>query len=532
MSILANRDVSNTHVGAFLILLSLIAALFFSGPEFWLLSLSLISLLIWGCMVALRLRTTAARIPLTALTLSLTLFWIWLAFSTAWSKVPTVSFIQFWWISAFPLAFWAYTIDSERNGVWEYAAKGVLIIALLLAFFSICQFFALHEPARSLFITRNSHAAFLNLVALPGAAYLLIGLTERKYSRGGILLLALALYVIFFSISLTTSRGATLSLSIAMLWLVVASMKSVQKRGVLTLLAILFAAFATAHLIHLIGFHIDSRPSLFEAHDRIIIWERAWQMLRDSPWYGIGLGVYFLAWPPYRNPADGSSGFFVHNDYLQLWIEIGLPGLLLLVTLLLLVLAAWWRTFRNSGIPPMKKVEVTGLFCGLLTVAGHSFVDFNFYVISIMMTAGLVLGRFQQLSRGYQITSAHRLQIKLAGIKIYPLIVIFFTLVPVIYLASLGIGDSYAKKADRQAAEALLEEANQSFQLAESFAPWDDRILSAHADLYRQGNPAYPPIRLRHKENAVPQRSPIIRQGGGDRPPAREYLRNTWKTLS
>jgi hypothetical protein len=81
-----------------------------------------------------------------------------------------------------------------------------------------------------------------------------------------------------------------------------------------------------------VGARLGTLAKLGSADDgRFLIWERAWQMLMDAPWWGIGLGTYWLHWPPYRNPLDSSGGFYVHNDYLQIWIETGLPGLLLLL---------------------------------------------------------------------------------------------------------------------------------------------------------------------------------------------------------
>src|SRR5229473_2583107 len=56
----------------------------------------------------------------------------------------------------------------------------LLLITLGSAFYAFYQFFALHQPPRSLFLNINSHAALLNIIALPLAAYCLISYKERR----------------------------------------------------------------------------------------------------------------------------------------------------------------------------------------------------------------------------------------------------------------------------------------------------------------------------------------------------------------
>ena len=74
-------------------------------------------------------------------------------------------------------------------------------------------------------------------------------------------------------------------------------------------------------------------------------------MLMDAPWLGIGLGTYWLYWPTYRHPDDTSGGFYVHNDYLQIWIETGLPGFLLLLAVYVAVFIMFVRLVRHPGRP-------------------------------------------------------------------------------------------------------------------------------------------------------------------------------------
>ncbi len=220
--------------------------------------------------------------------------------------------------------------------------------------------------------------------------------------------------------------------------------------------------------------------------NRWVIWESSWNLLQAAPWRGAGLGLFYLAYPPFSNPADSSGGFFVHNDYLQIWIEAGLPGLLLLISVQIAALWLLVRTLRKKTLPRNTRIETVGLFCGLLAVAVHSFVDFNLYILSIMMISGLVMGRLHELgcrelkTPCVRIRFSHRI-----GARAYPAIVMLLVLLPILYFTTLGLANSYYEKALAQGREARLREADRSLATAEWLAPADDRILIARADLYR-----------------------------------------------
>lgn len=81
-------------------------------------------------------------------------------------------------------------------------------------------------------------------------------------------------------------------------------------------------------------------------------WRGAWKMIADRPLTGFGLGLYAYYQKPYT--SDGipisviggapSLGEQAHNTYLQTAAELGLPGLLLLISVLVtFLIAGLWR---------------------------------------------------------------------------------------------------------------------------------------------------------------------------------------------
>ncbi|MEK7717548.1 MAG: hypothetical protein AAB322_07350, partial [Pseudomonadota bacterium] len=165
--------------------------------------------------------------------------------------------------------------------------------------------------------------------------------------------------------------------------------------------------------------------------------------------------------------------------------------------LLAVLFAALWLLVRTLSVKTMSKsarIELTGLFCGLLAVAGQSFVDFNLYILSIMMISGLVMGRFHQLANRELKTASMRIRFsRLIGKQAFPVIVVLLLLLPMLYFVSLGLANSYYDKALVQAREGKLQEADKGLATAERLTPADDRMLIAHADLYRHAITLLPP---------------------------------------
>ncbi len=487
-------DLPAVHVSSLFFICALLPALLFKGPQIELFAIAQIVLVIWLGWIFLHSYDSGWRIPKTALALCLILFWLWLALSLSWSLVPNISVINFWWVGSLVLVFWLYTLTPDRDALWSHAAAILLVIGVVLALMGIYQVLVLEQQARSVFETRNTHAAFLNLVALPASAYFLQTFANKAAPRRYPVILGAALWVLFLSIILTASRGANLSLAVGMGVLAVLTARCVPGRA----LAVLFGLLALAFLVTKIpagGGGLSERlPQLLQDSPRRMIWESSWNLLQDSPWRGIGLGLFYLAYPPYRNPLDNTGGFFAHNDYLQIWIETGLPGMMLLLAVLGAALALFVRALRETGIRGDAHVEMTGLFCGLMTVAVHSTVDFNLYILSIMMISGLAMGRFHQLAiRPLETPTLLLRPSRFVGKQSCFLIVALAVLLPVLYFIALGMANSYYEKGLTQAREGKLQEADESLAAAQRLTPSDDRALIAHADLYRHAVAMLPP---------------------------------------
>jgi putative inorganic carbon (HCO3(-)) transporter len=102
-------------------------------------------------------------------------------------------------------------------------------------------------------------------------------------------------------------------------------------------------------------------------------------MIQDFPFTGIGMGAF-------GDLADAAYPFFqflpgslshAHNLFLQIAVDLGIPGLVAWLATLILVCAAAWRVYRVGSI---KRDRWTaglgaGLLCSQVALIIHGLTD-------------------------------------------------------------------------------------------------------------------------------------------------------------
>lgn len=481
---------SNTGPAFVLLMAAALAvSVFFQGFEVAVFSGTMALILAALTLALWRGKHAGHVLPGGWLPLALMLFWCWLGATVLWSPVPYVSVLDFWWIGALPLAFWSLLLLPESERPWRGLEWGAFALGLALAVTGLIQLFGFSRPPAATFLNINSYASLLNLIALPLAARVLWLLAsgrgrEGRWLTAGLLVLVLAL-------ALTRGRAASLSFLIGYLLLMLAVCKQVPGKMMARLSALVLGAFAAAFM---------SAPGAFTERyaemytplvassmvERQHIWTATWRMIADTPWWGAGTGIFSLAYPAYRSPLDGSAGYLVHNDYLQLWYEAGIPGLLLFAAVLLMVLWRFVRVMRRAGIGLQSRIEIAGLFAGLFAIALHAVVDFPFHVITILILAGLMLARFHVLT-GQALASDHIAfrPLPFLSARAYRLVTGLLLLFPLLYLVCITAAVTLADHAQALAREGRLDEADQAYARAYRLYPYADNVLVNHADLYR-----------------------------------------------
>jgi len=171
-------------------------------------------------------------------------------------------------------------------------------------------------------------------------------------------------------------------------------------------------------------------------HVRIDYWKAGLGMLRDYLPFGSGLGTFGSLYAKYQLAGAGETQM-AHNNYLQIWIETGILGIISFLWLWVAFLRAGWGIIKNklkeklvsapvlrcsgqeketpihssSPIPMRAQVSTGGLrrglvigcYVGVVAFLIQSLVDFDLYVQGIATYVWLFMGMVMVNKSSYKL---------------------------------------------------------------------------------------------------------------------------------
>ena len=205
--------------------------------------------------------------------------------------------------------------------------------------------------------------------------------------------LSLILLITVFTFILTQSRSAFLGLSVALIVL------SALKNRWLRLIFILAVAASIALLWHFgiegvghflldVGEETVAVGTLTFA-GRMEVWQRAIYMIQDFPYTGIGLNTFDLVanvMYPFFLIGPEARVIHAHNNFLQVGVDLGIPGLVAYLSLLTAFALMAWRIYRYSNDRLLQALAV-GLLGGMLAHQMYGLTD----AITLGAKPGIVL---------------------------------------------------------------------------------------------------------------------------------------------
>lgn len=328
------------------------------------------------------------------------------ALSFPLSFFPFATRIEFFkWLTLIGLFFFLlYWNHSNRDLIRLVAI--IMLVGVAESLYGMFEFFSGHKYILHLnmeakiasvtgtFINRNYFAGYLLMVIPLTVGFLFSreavrigrfrGWRERLVSLDGkTLIIGFCVMVMILGLLFSASRMgiSSLLLSFTLLSLLFRSPSKEQKfarTSILILgLAILWAAW--------IGLDFVISRFLTSSEDfkgRWVFWANTFQILKDFPIFGSGLGTFTWVFPMYRSFHFVGIATHAENDFLQLASEVGLVGIGLL---LILFLIFFYKAI--SGIRLLSHRESTkyigiGGLVGILALMFHSIVERNIQVPS------------------------------------------------------------------------------------------------------------------------------------------------------
>jgi exopolysaccharide production protein ExoQ len=286
--------------------------------------------------------------------------WIFTSFiflSFLWSELPTDSLAA--GITAVGATMFGlylatrYTIDEQLKLLsWAY----VLIILLSLVFIVVVPEYAfmsgVHKGAmRGIYTHKNQFGLMMNIGAI---VFLIRALGKQKLMGFNWLLW------IFFSISVATIALSRSTTSIVNLILVVSLLfvyRTFRWRYEILIpaaLAAIFIGFVTFILVtNNAEFILTSIGKNSTLTGRTDLWSLVWDKIQEKPWLGYGVKGF---WKELDGPSQyvqlglRTKVIYAHNGFLDLWITVGIIGMIIFAVGLVMssIKALSWIRLSNS----------------------------------------------------------------------------------------------------------------------------------------------------------------------------------------
>ena len=260
--------------------------------------------------------------------------------------------------------------------------------------------------ASGTYISPNHFAGFLEMILPLALAFLLVG----KMKIIPRILLGYAVVAVALGLAVSFSRAGWVAAAAGILLVlgVLLGHRNHRVRAIILLVVMLAGGgvFVSHYLSKTTGFthHVQVKdvegPGNYDWTSRLKMWDAAWRMWLDHPWWGVGPAHFDYRFREYR-PADlQARPDRCHNDYLNLLTDWGVAGVVIVLAGMGIFLAGLLKTW-----PHIRREEnafgsgqsnrfafFLGATGGLASLAVHSTMDFNLHIPANALIGVTLLG--------------------------------------------------------------------------------------------------------------------------------------------
>jgi putative inorganic carbon (HCO3(-)) transporter len=309
---------------------------------------------------------------------------------TLWATaLPSITYPQVYRLLMGVLLFYAMVNWTRTHSRLRWMVACTILASFFLALFATIS--VEWTQQKLLFIPASLYDRFILLVkdtvqrnVMAGNLVILFPVTlglllfAWKELRGwNRLLLTIVAGTVCGILILTQSRGALIALGVILILLI-----ALRWKWGWIIMPISFAA--VGGMIALWGADkflevLSSGVSLQGLQGRLEVWSRAIYMIQDFPFTGVGLGLFGdvadTLYPFFLN-APGSVPH-AHNLFLQIAVDVGIPGLIAWLSILFIMLTLSWQLHRFGRLRGDNWTAGlgAGLLCSQLALIVHGLLD-------------------------------------------------------------------------------------------------------------------------------------------------------------
>jgi len=324
-----------------------------------------------------------------------------------------------------PILFYIITNSIQKQKTIDILILTIIIVGLAMGIYGILQYLGIdfefwegnvgRQRVMGLFGNVNYFAEY---IILPLS--LTIGLILAKNTIFNRIFLFIALIAMGGALVFTFTRGSYLAITIAvpvilLLYFKSASSeknKTIYKKYILYFLLVAIVALSIIYIPHPLNREgttlgrlrsrvtLESLTSGGSVLRRVATWKFTWMMIEDYPIMGSGIGTYgyhslkyqadFFAEGDNRNLYPHGFAVQAHNEYLQLWAELGIIGLLIL---LWIIFTHYRKVIVNiHKMEEKQKAIVIGLAGGVTAVLIDAIFGFPLQLAASLSLFWMFLG--------------------------------------------------------------------------------------------------------------------------------------------
>ena len=228
---------------------------------------------------------------------------------------------------------------------------------------------------RACFYHYNDFAAFL--VAM---FFIVYGFLRQEKAKAIKWILCVFLSMLFVNLILTYSRGGWAAFFIAV---IIAIVFFPEKKQRLLMSLFLFVGIIGIAIIPVARERFLWTFGPLGDSERFFLWQGAFAMFKDSPFFGTGVGLFMDRLAQYSE----FEGRYAHNSYLQILAETGMLGLGSFLWFLWELISAVYKKLKKEKDPLF-----TGVLLGVMAFLVHSFFDTQFYSLRLSMFFWMMAG--------------------------------------------------------------------------------------------------------------------------------------------
>lgn len=300
-----------------------------------------------------------------------------------------------WWVD--PIIFFYLLLAVVKTPAdWLKVLNAWWASASLLAAYGLIEYglgLGLQTDGllNSVYLPANYLAMYLVPAIFVGAV-LTISLWPSRLAKLNLFILIIDLWALF----LTKSYGGFLGLvlgAVVFIWLALSGQAKLRRKIFLSFLAVVVVG----------GIVVAQQPKFQKllSHDprssittRQQIWQTSWLLIKERPITGWGLGNFQASYRSHTKyiTLTPLEWFVVkaHNLYLNLWIEVGLLGLLVF-----LYFVGWflWHLIPDLKSPLLRRrLWASTLVAIIVATLAHGLVDTPYFKNDLSLIFFLVIG--------------------------------------------------------------------------------------------------------------------------------------------